>query len=74
MAAYFEDMASKHIYDDLDYKSKEKLVLKLAEAWHTYKDYYTMKLSLSKTGYAIYYDLSKSGIVGSGHSTGYIYV
>ena len=74
MAAYFIDMRSKEIYDNLDYKNKEKLVLKLAEERHTYRDYYAMKLTLSKTVNSIHYDLSKCGIVGSGQATGYIYI
>ena len=31
-----------------------------------------MKLSLSQTGNTINYDLSKSGVVGSGHVYGYL--
>ena len=32
-----------------------------------YLDYYTMKLILTREKNTIFYDLSKSGIVGSGH-------
>ena len=34
--------------------------------------YYTMKLTLTQTGNTVNYDLSKSGIVGSGHAYGYM--
>ena len=72
MAAYFQDILSRKIFEALDEKSQAKLAERLANVWHNYVDYYTMKLTLTQTGNTIYYDLSKSGIVGSGHETGYL--
>ena len=72
MAAYFENIPSRKIFEALDMESQSKLAEKLANEWHTYIDYYTMKLSLSQTGNTINYDLSKSGVVGSGHVYGYL--
>ena len=39
-----------------------------------YLDYYTMKLILTRENNRIFYDLSKSGIVGSGHAYGNLYL
>ena len=72
MAAYFQNESSQKIFEDLDNESQAKLVEKLATEWHTYLDYYTMKLTLTQIGKITKYDLSKSGIVGSGHAIGYL--
>jgi len=72
MAAYFKNIQSRKIFEALDKESQTKLAEKLAKDWHTYADYYTMKLIITKTGNTINYDLSKSGIVGSGHVYGYL--
>ena len=72
MAAYFQNIPSRKIFKALDDESQANLVERLAIEWHTYVDYYTMKLTLTQTGNTIYYDLSKSGIVGSGHAYGYM--
>ena len=72
MAAYFNNIETRKIFKALDMESKAKLAERLAKEWHTYWDYYTMKLILSRTGNQVYYDLSKSGIVGSGHAYGYL--
>ena len=72
MAAYFQDENSRKIFEALDKESQDILVERLATEWHTYIDYYTMKLTLEKIGNVIRYDLSKSGIVGSGHAIGYL--
>ena len=72
MAAYFQNESSRKIFQALDNESQTKLVERLATEWHTYLDYYTMKLTLSKIGKITRYDLSKSGIVGSGHAIGYL--
>ena len=70
MAAYFQTIPSRKIFEALDDESQANLVERLAVEWHTYLDYYTMKLTLTQTGNVIYYDLSKSGIVGSGTVNG----
>ena len=70
MAAYFENILSRRIFQALDGDIQAKLAEKLANDWHTYIDYYTMKLTLTQTGNTVNYDLSKSGIVGSGHVYG----
>ena len=72
MAAYFENILSRKIFQALDDESQAKLSEQLANEWHTYLDYYTMKLTLTQTGNTVNYDLSKSGIVGSGHVYGYL--
>ena len=72
MTAYFENIPSRKIYEALDKESQAKLAKKLATEWHTYIDYYTMKLTLVRTGNTVSYDLSKSGIVGSGHTYGHL--
>ena len=72
MAAYFQNIASRKLFLALDKESQRKLAERLATEWHTYIDYYTMKLILTHTGNLIFYDLSKSGIVGSGHAYGYL--
>ena len=72
MAAYFQNIRSRKIFEALDDESKANLAERLAIEWHTYIDYYTMKLILTQTGNIIYYDLSKSGVVGSGHAYGYM--
>ena len=72
MAAYFQNISSRKIFEALDLESQAKLAETLAKEWHTYIDYYTMKLELTKTGNTINYDLSKSGVVGSGHVYGYL--
>ena len=72
MAAYFENILSRKIFQALDDESQTKLAEQLANEWHTYLDYYTMKLTLTQTGNTVNYDLSKSGIVGSGHVYGYL--
>ena len=74
MAAYFENIPSRKIFEAMDEESQQKLTEQLANEWHTYLDYYTMKLTLTQTGNTINYDLSKSGIVGSGHMYGYLTV
>ena len=71
MAAYFQNIMSRRIFEALDEESQAKLSEKLAKEWHTYLDYYTMKLILTQTASkTIFYDLSKSGVVGSGHTSG----
>ncbi|CAF4528298.1 unnamed protein product [Rotaria socialis] len=72
MAAYFQTIQTRKIYEDLNKSSQEKLVRQLAAEWHTYVDYYTMKLKLALHANRVIYDLSKSGIVGSGHCGGSI--
>ena len=74
MAAYFENIPSRKIFEAMDEESQQKLTEKLANEWHTYLDYYTMKLTLTQTRNIIHYDLSKSGVVGSGHMYGYLNV
>ena len=70
MAAYFQTIESRKIFEALDKLNQARLAEKLAKDWHTYIDYYTMKLTLTRIGNSIHYDLSKSGIVGSGHVYG----
>ena len=72
MAAYFQNIKSRKIFEALNKDSQSKLAERLANEWHTYLDYYTMKLTLTQTGNTVNYDLSKSGIVGSGHVYGYL--
>ena len=72
MAAYFQNIPSRKIFEALDDESQANLAERLAIEWHTYIDYYTMKLTLTQTGNTVNYDLSKSGIVGSGHAYGYM--
>ena len=72
MAAYFQNIQSRKIFEALDDESQKKLVERLAIEWHTYLDYYTMKLTLTRTRDLIFYELSKSGIVGSGYANGYM--
>ena len=72
MAAYLETIESRKIFKALDENSRLKLVNQLAAEWHTYADYYTMKLTLTRNNNIVYYDLSKSGIVGSGHCKGFM--
>ena len=72
MAAYFQNIPSRKIFEALDDESQANLAERLAVEWHTYLDYYTMKLTLTQTGNTVNYDLSKSGIVGSGHAYGYM--
>ena len=48
MAAYFQNKSSRKLFEDLDNESQAKLVERLAIEWHTYLDYYTMKLNLMK--------------------------
>ena len=72
MAAYFKNIESRKIFLKLDDESKKKLAQRLAEEWQNYADYYTMKLILTSESNRVFYDLSKSGIVGSGHAYGYL--
>ena len=74
MAAYFQTIKSRKIFQALDISNQERLAERLAKEWHTYVDYYTMKLILTRVGNTICYDLSKSGVVGSGHAYGYFYI
>ncbi len=70
MAAYFNNIESRKIFLKLDDESQKILVQRLAEEWQMYGDYYTMKLILRRESNKVFYDLSKSGIVGSGHAYG----
>ena len=70
MAAYFMSVETRTIYESLSTENQKELATQLAAEWHTYADYYTMKLKLTKNGNTVVYDLSKSGIVGSGHCYG----
>ena len=72
MSAYFQNIESRKIFEALNKESQAKLSERLATEWHTYIDYYTMKLTLTRTKNTVNYDLSKSGIVGSGHVYGYL--
>ena len=72
MAAYFKNIESRKIFLNLDDESQKKLAQRLAEEWQNYADYYTMKLILTSERNRVFYDLSKSGIVGSGHAYGYL--
>ena len=49
MAAYFENIPSRKIFEAMDEESQQKLTEQLANEWHTYLDYYTMKLTLTQT-------------------------
>ena len=70
MAAYFLSVDSRKIYESLSTVNQKKLAKQLAAEWHTYADYYTMKLKLERSNNTVRYNLSKSGIVGSGHCRG----
>lgn len=70
MAAYFKTIESRTIYEALSEKNQRELATQLAAEWHRYADYYTMKLKLKRRDTRVHYDLSKSGIVGSGHCRG----
>ena len=72
MAAYFNNIESRKIFLKLDDDSQRILAERLAEEWQMYGDYYTMKLILRRESNRVFYDLSKSGIVGSGHAYGYL--
>ena len=74
MAAYFKNIESRKIFLALDDESQKQLAERLAEEWQMYLDYYTMKLILRRESNRVFYDLSKSGIVGSGHAYGNLYL
>lgn len=70
MAAYFVDSTSRNIYKSLMTNERVALAQKIAESWHKYADYYTMRLKLIQTNEKVTFELSKSGIVGSGYEYG----
>ncbi len=70
MSAYIDDITTENIVESLSNESMRILCQKLAEEWHTYMDYYTMKLQLKNFGSNIYYSMGKSGVVGIGVCSG----
>ena len=69
-ATYFKTVDTRRIYESLSTESRIHLAKQLAAEWHTYADYYTMKLKPKRRDKTVVYDLSKSGIVGSGQCYG----
>jgi len=62
MAAYLKNIESKENFQSLSKFNQKKVCKRLAQKWHEYGDYYTMKLTLTKIeSNKIRYDMHKSG-------------